>query len=270
MNSKINIIISDTHCGSDRAIFPPQISLPPLMADEKERLLKYTFNQEKLYNHLMRCADYLKTTYKDHHKVVIHNGDAIEGIHDRTIQLSAPMESDHVLIHQEVMEEFLRRLGFSIMNGDELYYGSGTERHTNGAEAKISRHFEPYGAKYYDELKLNQYGREIWFVHQWKGAGDGHNEGNGVVNGLKAMYYNSLKEGWQMPDLVVGSHYHKSTMASWSQNWKTYRGMITPSFQMKTRFGHKVSAFQRNDIGLGLVEVAPNGMLEVYEPLLLK
>ena len=72
-----------------------------------------------------------------------------------------------------------------------------------------------------------------------------------------------------MPDLVVGSHYHKATMASWSQNWKTYHGMITPSLQMKTRFGQKVSAFQRNDIGLGLVEVAPNGMMEIHAPLLL-
>jgi len=240
------------------------------MADENERVLKFSNNQEKLYNHLMQCADYIKTNYKDHKKVIIHNGDAVEGIHNYTIQLSAPLLSDHVLIHQNVMEAFLARIDFSISNGDELYYGSGTETHTGYTEAGIAKYFEPYGAKYYDELKLNQYGKKIQFTHQWTSAGNGANEGNPVINGLRAMYYNSLKEGWQMSDLTIGSHYHKATMGSYSQNWKTYYGMITPSFQMKTRFGQKVSAFQRNDIGLGLFEVAPNGLLTIHEPLLMK
>jgi len=123
----INVILSDTHCGSDRAVFPPQISLPPLMADEKERLLRYTYNQQKLYDHLMTCAKYVKKQYAGHKKVVIHNGDSIEGTHHKTIQLSAPMPEDHVLIHQAVMDDFLREIGFSIMNNDELYYGSGTK-----------------------------------------------------------------------------------------------------------------------------------------------
>lgn len=269
MKGAINIVISDTHCGSDRGVFPNEIALPPLMADEKSRILKPSNNQKKLFSHLMYCADYVKNKFKDYKKVVIHNGDAIEGNHHRTIQLSAPTPDDHVQIHIEVMESFLRRLNFSVKNGDELYYGSGTEVHTDYTEARIARHFEPYNARYYDELKLTQYNKKIWFAHQWRGTGDGANEGNAINAGLKSMFYNSLKEGWEMPDLTIGSHYHKSAMGSYSQNWKTYYGMITPSFQMKTRFGQKVSAFQRNDIGVGLFEVAENG-LYIHKPLLMK
>ena len=240
------------------------------MADDPDRTLTYSTNQKKLFDHLMTSAKYIKDNFKNHQKVIIHNGDAVEGVHHLTIQLSAPMAEDHVLIHQEVMSMFLEEVGFSIKNGDELYYGSGTEAHTGYVESRIARHFEPYGAKYYDELKLEQYGKTLWFVHQWTGTGNGHNEGNAIFNGLKAMYYNSLKEGWEMPAMAIGSHYHKTSLASFTQNWKTYYGMITPSFQMKTRFGQKVSAFQRNDIGLGLVEVATNGMMKIHEPLLLK
>jgi hypothetical protein len=239
------------------------------MADEEERLLKYNNNQKKIFDHLMKCAKFVKEKYKDYQKVIIHNGDATEGTHHRTIQLSAPMIEDHVLIHQEVMECFLRAVGFSIKNGDELYYGSGTEIHTEYTEPRIARYFKPYNAKYYDELKLNQNGSHIWFVHQWKGAGDGHGEGDAVRNGLKTMYYNSLKEGWNMPDAVVASHYHKATVSTFSQNWRTFYGMITPSMQMKTRFGQKVSAFQRNDIGIGLIETAPDGFMKIHEPLLM-
>jgi hypothetical protein len=39
---------------------------------------------------------------------------------------------------------------------------------------------------------------------------------------------------------------------------------------MKTRFGQKVSAFQRNDVGLGLVETRENGLMVIHEPLLMK
>lgn len=266
---KINVILSDTHCGSDRAVFPPSISLPPLMADETERLLHYTNNQKKLYDHLIYTARCIRQAFPDHQKVIIHNGDAIEGVHHRTIQLSAPMPEDHVLIHQQIMEDFLHEVGFSVKNGDELYYGSGTETHTGFTEATIARYFEPLGAKFYDELKLNQFGQKIWFVHQWKSSGDGYGEGNSIYNGLKQMYANSLREKWVMPDLVVASHFHKATLASYSIDWKTYHGMITPSFQMKTRFGQKVSAFQRNDIGLGLVETSEAGM-KIHKPLLME
>lgn len=269
MSNIINIAISDTHCGSDRAVFPPEIYLPPLMADEKERRLTYSNNQKKLYDHLMYCARFIKENFAGYKKVITHNGDAIEGIHHHTIQLSAPMVDDHVLIHEAIMGDFLHESGFSVMGGDELHYVSGTEIHTGYTEQRIKNHFEDYGATFHDELKLNQNGRKIWYVHQWAGAGNGYNEGNGLTNAIKAMYFNSLKEQREMPDLTISSHFHKATMASYSQNWKTYYAMITPSFQMKTRHGQKVSAFQRNDIGVGLVEVSENGLIKIHPPLLM-
>jgi hypothetical protein len=239
------------------------------MADDNERTLKYTNNQKKLFDHLMFCAKQIKTKYKNHQKVIIHNGDAIEGIHHKTIQLSAPMADDHVLIHQEVMEIFLHEVGFSVKNGDELHYSSGTETHTGWTESSIVKYFEAYGAKFHDELKLTQHGVNLWFVHEWTRAGDGQNEGSPVTNKLKTMFFNSVKEGWKMPDYTIGSHYHKSVISSYTQDWKTYYGIVTPSFQMKTRFGQKVSAFQRNDIGMSLVEVSDGGLSIAHKPMLM-
>jgi hypothetical protein len=264
----INIAISDTHAGSDRAIFPPKISLPPLMADEKERLLTYSNNQKRIYDHLMLCAKQIKEKYKGYKKVFVHNGDAIEGIHHATIQLSAPQVDDHVIIHQQVMEEFLVKSGF--ISGDELHYVSGTETHTQYVEQRIAKHFEYFGAKFHDELYLRQNGRLLAYVHQWTGAGKGQNEGESLKNALKSLYFDTLKEKREMPDVVIASHVHKATMASYSQNWKTYYAMITPSLQMKTRHGQKVSAFQRNDIGVGFVEVSKNGLIAVREPMLME
>lgn len=262
----INIGISDTHCGSDRAVFPPSITLPPLMADEKNRILKYSPNQKKLYNHLIYCGEQIAKRFPNHKKIVTHNGDAIEGLHHRTIQLSAPMIDDHVIIHEEVMSDFLAAMKFNIST-DELNYVSGTEAHTGYTESRIAKKL---GGSFFDELKLTQNGRKIWFVHQWGSAGNGHSEGDSLRNSIKSVYYNSLKEKYVMPDVIISSHYHKATMASYSQNYKTYYGIITPSFQLKTRFSQKVSAFSRNDIGVSLIEISSSGLIGIHEPILMK
>ncbi len=267
MKPKRNIFLSDLHCGSDRALFPPSISLPPLMADEKERLLSYSNIQKRLYDHLMKCAYTIRAESEGFDKVFVFNGDIVEGIHHRTIQLSAPMVEDHVLIAEQIIEDFLQAAGFRM--GDELHFTSGTEVHTEWNEARVSRKFEYYGAKYHDELKLNQFGKNIWAVHQWVGVGDGANEGSPIINGLKRMYYNSLREKWEMPDVVIGSHFHKASLGSWSQNWKTFYGIVTPSWQFKTRHGQKVAPYQRNDIGLFMMDVSEGG-INIHNPMLLE
>ena len=266
----INVIISDTHAGSDRAIFPPSITLPPLMADEKERVLIYSNNQSRIYDHFIWCAEYINKTFPNHKKIVTHNGDAIEGLHHYTIQLSAPTIDDHVLIHEAVMDDFLSALGFTANKGDELNYISGTESHTQYTESRIAKHFEYHGAKFFDEFKTVQNGKELWFVHQWASPGDGANEGSPIHGKLKALYYNCKREERKMPDVVISSHFHKSAMASFTDNWKTYYGMVTPSLQMKTRYAQKAAPFQRNDIGISLIEVSKSGLMEIHKPLLMK
>lgn len=265
----INVLIGDMHSGSDRALFPPVIELPPLMADEKKRVVRYSHTQKPIYDHFIKCAKHIKTAFPKHKKVFIPSGDSIEGVHHYTIQLSVPTIDDHVLVHQALMEEFLDVAGFSVKNGDELHYISGTETHTQYKEPSIAEYFSDFGAKFHDELKVHQNGRDLWFVHQWAGVGKGANEGNPITLALKSMYYDSLKEGWKMPDVVVGSHFHKASLGSWSQDWRTFHGMITPSWQLKTRFGQKVSAFQRNDIGMGLIETSASGLVGVRRPMLM-
>lgn len=266
----INVIISDVHSGSDRAAVPDGLVLPPLMADEKERPLYPTKLQLGIYNHLISCGAKIKQRYPRHKKVITVNGDAIEGLHHKTIQLAAPTLDDHIEIHLHIMRRFLKEVDYSPKNGDVIHYVSGTEAHTGYSEAyiaeRINNEFE--ACKFHDTLKLHQNGKNIWFAHQWAQIGNGHNEGNAIGNSLKAMFYNSLKEGWDMPDLVVGSHFHKSGLGSFTQNWRTYHAVVTPSMQRKTRFAHQKTAFQRNDIGIVCVEVTRDGLFD-FAPMLM-
>ncbi len=258
-----NVFINDMHCGSDRAVMPPTIKLPPLMADDKERVLHATNNQVEIYNHIMQTADRIKKSSEGYKKIIIVAGDAIEGLHHYTIQLAAPTVDDHIEIHLTVMREFLRRIGFSRKAGDELHYISGTESHTGYSEAYIvkciSNEFGILQPSFSDILRLNQNGKSIAITHQWTGVGNGVSEGNAIYNSLKNMYYNSLKENWRMPDLTIGAHYHKCGLGVFAQDWKIYHGLVLPSLQRKTRYAHQKTAFQRNDIGIVTVDVLESG-----------
>ena len=240
------------------------------MADDKERVLTASNNQRKIYDHFIDCAQYVKEKFPNHKRIVTHNGDAIEGLHHYTIQLSAPMIDDHVSIHEAVMDDFLVKLEFNVNKGDELNYLSGTESHTLYTESRIAKHFKYYGAKFYDELETMQNGKRLAFVHQWASPGDGANEGSPIHSKLKALYYNRKRENKPMPDVVVSSHFHKAAMASFTDDWKTYYGIVTPSLQMKTRHGTKAAPFQRNDIGISLIKISKDGLMEIHKPLLMK
>lgn len=264
------IVPSDLHIGGSTAIFPPKITLPPLMANEKQRVYTADPHQLSIFNHMMKQARRIKKESIGKQKVIVFNADLIEGLHHNTIQLKLPMVSDMVTVAIDVIETFLQEVGFSVKNGDELYFGSGTESHVGYSEVNIAKHFSHLGAEYYDELKLKKHGKNIWFTHQWVGVGKGHNEGNALYNALKSLYYDCLKEGKQMPDLAIGSHFHKAGLGSYTQKFKTYYGLITPSLQMKTRFGQKVSAFERNDVGFIEFDLTKDGLFKFYEPELLK
>lgn len=214
----------------------------------------------------MGAADEIKKKSDGYQKNIIVDGDAIEGLHHFTIQLSAPTTDDHIEIHMQVMREFLKRVGFSRKNGDRLYYISGTESHTGYSESYIAKRLaEEYDILepvFQDNLILNQNGKRIAITHQWVGIGNGVSEGNSIYNALKNMFYNSIKEGWVMPDLSIGAHYHKAGLGSFSQNWRTYYGIILPSLQRKTRYAHQKTPYQRNDIGIVTVDVDELGEMK--------
>lgn len=263
------IVISDLHCGGSTAIFPPSITLPPLMTKEKKRTYKADPHQLAIYNFVMSQARRIRKDNEGKPKTVLINADLIEGNHHQTVQLKVPMIEDMVAVAKYTIEDFLDNLGFSVKNGDELYFTSGTESHTGYSETGIAKHFDHLGAQFHDELKIKQNGLQIWMTHQWSTVGKGHNEGNALYNDLKVLYYDCLKEKIRMPDITIGSHFHKAGLGSFSQGWKTYYGLVTPSLQMKTRYAQKVTAFQRNDVGFLEFDINANGAVKFYDPILL-
>ena len=258
------------HSGSTTALFPGH-EMTFKHGKDDAITVKPTAQQSAMFEHWTKCADEVKRLSIGKRIILVHNGDAIDGNHHGTIQIITANPKHQTEIHIDLMEFFLSRCGFSPANGDELHYTSGTESHTEWNEYGIKEHFDFMDAQYWDELKVTVNGVEIWWTHHGANAGKGTNEGNGYRNWLRDIYWDCLKGGTKPPNVIVTSHFHKSLYQTYVQSYDhTLHGMILPSWQMKTRYAHRVAPFQRNDIGLGMFEVSAAGDIRIHKPLIME
>lgn len=264
----INVSLSDMHSGGLTALFP---NYPMTFRLDEKNSLNYapSFDQIKMYEHFIKCADEVKRRAIGKRMVIVHNGDAIEGFHHGNVQVVTPNPQHHTAIFIELFDVFLDRVGFSVKNGDELHFTSGTESHTDWQEYGISKHFEVFEAQYHDELCKEINGKLVWWTHHGPNPGKGANEGNAHRNWLRDIYWDSVKEKRQPPHLVITSHFHKSHYDSYNQSYEhTVHGIVLPSWQMKTRYAHRVAPFQRNDIGLTVTEITSDGHIRIEDSAL--
>lgn len=266
------VSLSDLQSGSDQAVFPSWGIRKEKTAanDDKPGIMTGSARQKKLFSHFEYCAKEVRNRTGDNRLVVVHDGDAIEGVHHNTMQLMSVNEKDHRNIHVELMDHFLDLIDFQRKRGDELHYVSGTETHTKDYELDIANHYDYIDAGYHDEFKKTFNGREIWYVHHGGVAGDGQNEGDAYRNWLKRIYFNNLKEKKKQPDLIISAHVHKPIYTSYVQDYHVIHGIILPSWQMKTRFAYRVAPFQRNAIGLTVTEITAGGDIRVTRPLVME
>jgi hypothetical protein len=262
--------MSDMHSGSVYSLFPDRI-----LHLRTNKNHTPTAIQRKMYDHWKACAAYVKRERKGKNVILVHNGDAIEGVHHNSLDHITPQWSDHVQIHIELMGDFRKMAG--ITASDKMYYVSGTESHTRDEEGGIAEHFDAEPAeeiagkvyRLHHELKLKINGREVWYTHHGANAGKGANEGNGLRNWMRDIYWDMKREGKTPPHMIYSSHFHKTTYTSYVQDYHTIHGKILPSWQQKTRYALRVAPFQRNDIGMSIDFINADGDIRIMPPMLL-
>lgn len=253
------VSLSDMHSGSTRSLFLPRFT--------QFEYTNYspTEQQKKIYKHWMKCANWVKEHRQGKKLIIVHNGDAIEGIHHNTREIISLKWDDHVRIHCDLMDDFLRAVDYG--EGDELHYVSGTESHVMDKELEIA---DDLGATYQHEMKMNVNGVEIWYTHHGANPGTGFSKGDPYRSWLKQIYWSMKHDNEVIPDVVISSHYHKPVYATYVYDYTTIHGMILPSWQMKTRYAYRAAPFQKNEIGMSFMDVTKEGFIHVHRPLLLE
>lgn len=267
------IPLADMHSGSTTALFP-NMTWRFKHGDYMPRS-----KQISMYDHFMECARWVKANRKDKRLIIVNNGDAVDGIHHHTLQLTTQLTYEQVNVHIYLMNEFLKAAGFEKNKGDLLYYVSGTEIHTNNEEDYIARELgaeqNPDGSDLWDFLPIELNGRLLWFLHHGAGPGKGANMGDSLRLWMKNKYWEALEESYygekmRLPDFVISGHYHVPMHVIYNHHYSDMHGMILPAWQMKTRFGYRVAASDAERVGMSSIIISANGDIKVNPPMLMK
>lgn len=200
--------------------------------------------------------------------MVVHNGDAIENNHHMTTQIITPEVEEQKRIHLAAMDHALQKV--NLRKDDKLFYVYGTTTHVHGSEDAIARDLdaEPLikptaannwrdGRFVHHHLKLNINGVRFDIAHHGLNAGGrAWTKENGVAYAIKSMYFNALLGGYKPPDYVVRSHMHEFVTAEYNGE---IRGFITPAFQLKTHYGHRVANMKLSSIGMLIFVIEADG-----------
>lgn len=259
-------VISDMHSGSNRALFVNRF-----WEGKNEINHTPTSKQQLIRSKWEEYIQSVNESRKGRRLVVVHNGDAIEGVHHRSVDVCTHDLDDQAGIHEELILEFKK--GVDWKRGDELYYVLGTETHTLDIEHEIAKkvggHQFDDGSYATNHLSLAINGRELWFVHKGKNAGVGPNEGNAIRNWTRDIYFQALKHHKPVPDIIYSGHVHNPTYTTYVANeemkFRTIHGIILPSWQTKTRFAYGVAPVSYNIIGGVHQTITASG--DIREPI---
>lgn len=256
----VQVVLSDTHSGSNYALFLPR---------QWEGIHTSHFprsGQIEIRKEFERCAERIAQARKNKKVILVINGDAVDGDHHNSGDVCTTDIKEQADIHIELMTEFQKRIKWQ--RGDELYYTKGTQTHTNEMEDYIGREMNavPSGQYYsWNFLELVVNGVTSWFVHHGPSAGKGANEGNSIRNWLRNIYYDAQKDGDGYPDIVYTGHVHNPTYDTFTlrdgMKFKQMHGIITPSWQMKTRYAWMKAPVSKNKIGGCWQEIKADGTI---------
>ena len=259
----LHVIISDLHTGSNNALFLDRawhgINTSHLPRSNQEKI-RAQWNVFKKSVGVARKGKKVK---------LVVNGDAIDGDHHHSGDVCTLNMTEQSDIHIELMTEFQKEIDWD--KGDELYYLKGTLVHTIEYENYIARELNavPNGDFYsWDYLSLNTNGAYSLFVHHGGGVSAGANEGNAQKNTLRNMQIEAMKDGTRPPDIVYSGHVHTPTYQTHTYrangfDYRTMHYVITPSWQMKTRYAWMKAPINKNRIGGVIHEIKADGTITI-------
>lgn len=260
----LQVVLSDTHSGSNFALF-----LKSIWHGTRENNHTPLSAQTKIRKQFEKYADEVRQARQGKKVILVHNGDAIDGDHHSSGDVCTLNPVEQAQIHVDLMTEFQQLIDWQA--GDEMYYTRGTQTHVNEFENWIGEKMNAVmcGEFYvWDFLELEVNGVVSWFVHHGPNAGAGPNEGNSLRNWLKNIYYDAIKDGTKIPDIIYTGHVHNPTYQPFGyrvngMEFKNMHGVILPSWQLKTAYAWMRAPVSKNKIGGVYHEIKADGTITI-------
>ena len=230
------VIIADDHAGSPAGLFPGK----NWELEDGNHLLPNDW-QETLWEHLTECGHRVADLRKGGRLIIVHAGDATEGVHHGTTQLLTSRVDEQERMHLASMREFMSLCKWN-KRTDKLIYLAGTEAHTGPGNSSTERIVRALLAK--DELdgkevriKLVADIDGVLFDVAHKGFRLGsreHTRTNSIRAYLESKWSTCAKRGLRLPRYVVRAHMHQFAHVPVEdhQGNMVIEGFLMPAFKL--------------------------------------
>ena len=222
-------VISDIHCGSIKAILPPNFETLEAQPIGQSSIQKW------LWDGFQGSRAWLKEKAAGDPLAKIINGDVTEGNHHGTKEIWSPEVGDHSKAAFEVLAPWV-----SDTEGPSFMV-RGTECHTASHEISVAKKLgcetnPEHGQPYWDRLTLDICGKRVSVRHHFPATSRVHLEASQYSIQLGNAILEAHRAGKRPPDIIIGAHRHRPG------HWSDGSGMVvvTGAWQVLTRHGFKV------------------------------
>lgn len=192
---------------------------------------------------------------------VVVNGDAVEGVHHGSVTQWTHNLDDQVRCAKTLLHPIAEKAQgrFWMVRGTEAHVGKSAQQ-----EEALARELGavPNGDKQYAHWQLwLRMGRHlIHFAHHISSTTSPFAESSGLQRELVSGYVEAGRWGDEPPAMYVRSHRHFSSEVREPSEHGVTSVIVTPAWQLKTPFGHKIAGRMRQpQIGGILICVGDNG-----------
>jgi hypothetical protein len=250
------VCVSDLHCGSIVGLWP-------------DGHITSTGNKIGLGNNLhqqwlWQCWQDKDKKIKDHFKgfpfILIINGDCIEGRHHGSNEIVAALNLDHTLAAIECLKPLAKM-------ASKIYMTAGTECHVGDWEKMIAKELGAIWLGDKGLIEIN--GTLIDVAHHMPTSARAYLEAGAMSITMGNARQNYSRVGHRVPNVYLRGHRHTGGIF----NDGNGIFMVTPAWQLLTRYGHKVVGDAICRPGIGILDFRgceqgelPATKLIQYEP----
>jgi hypothetical protein len=178
---------------------------------------------------------------------LVHNGDALEGVHHNATTTISNNYEDQLRIAEALL---LPEVNHCKATGGTYYHIRGTQAHVGQSAVYEEQLAMRLGAKPNDQ---RQYARwDLWkrvgtkkgplvhLLHHIGTTSSAAHEASAVNAEMTAEYVEAARWGREPPDFVVRSHRHRSIAVDLNSSKGYAAGIVTPAWQGKTPHVFKI------------------------------
>lgn len=245
MSHTITAIIGDTQGGSTTAVAPPRFKIHTGIKDETQ-VTEANALQRWLYEDWIDFWDYVRTLtgirgkHRKNRLIIVHLGEFLDGIHHRTTQVVneiADQKDIAMALHRPIAEM-----------ADAIYVVIGTEAHTGPGGRYDTEIAKELGAAEVDyELSLDIDGVLMDFAHHGRA---GQRDWTSAAAGMATeILVDCALTNSPVPRYAFRAHNH--IMDDSGSKFDKIRVVCTPSWQLRTMYGHRVAPNRKRRADIG-------------------